>query len=1015
MTDKREYDGLDISKKSSKKSRLSSSVIAIPRSISACQRCRSKKVRCDQTFPKCLKCAKAGVDCIGLDPATGREIPRSYVVHLEDKISELEDILKKHGIDALPGAESKTMVPSNSESTTMSTSNSNLNSNPIPQNQNQNQNQNPNAILNLIIKSEESPGLPKIDGSTGALAPPANEDMSNLMEGVTDVTMLAGSRAPPGYLDNNSDGISFAKLMFTAVKVNKKTSRNSPAPSAKPINNNESNNGNGTSNGSANGHGSTATTGVPIDPSVFLKHEVLPAILPPKSTAQGFIKIFFAQSNSQLPILHREEFIKNCFIPIYGSLDLGISLASNYTAINTSIIEGEPYNSENSNDPSANSSADPSSSSATTECWFTEYKNQFSKYMQEHSGEKIDPVKISNSIIPPAKYNKALYFLNIVFAIASSVHHLQYPSTISDSFKAAAVKYIEPVYSLHDQLESLQGILLLALYSIMRPAVPGVWYVLGLALRVVVDLGLHKETANSDRDFDLFTKDKRRRLFWCTYSLDRQICFYLGRPVGIPEECIQVPFPSELDDALIIPNDGSISDYLTLVSGMPTYKVVSLSFFKIRQIQTEVQRFLCYENLELPRQYNTYQEWEIDISERLQLWKSQAPKTQRKMNCDFNLVFFTLNYNHTIIMLHGISRKKFSLLINDFYKVSEASKELINCYHQLFFSKSINYTWAAVHNLFMAGSLYLYTIYNSPQVRERNSFYEVKKVTQECITILNSLIDRCDAASSCKEIFEVLTAAILKIRYQETVQGISGVVPSTQQIARLQPAGHVNSNLEQLVESLNSPQNSPSHQSPKLAHTTPVTLPPPSTNFHLNPFEMTPPDSSMFKSHRSSPQMGQSPSNGTFPATDNNFGETFEWITDSGALPDLYGQQKTHQYDLDIFFDELENLSSASSNVNQSRRPSLEPIIENVGNEPDEVYLTLNISSTPYPSLIEKLRQPSSSSAGRSGSTSDGFDGPGAPTKEAKRIYELIHQMPTESIWDQFFTTNTVFNNASLP
>lgn len=49
------------------------------RNVSACNRCRLRKNRCDQKLPSCASCAKAGVSCVGYDPITKREIPRRYV------------------------------------------------------------------------------------------------------------------------------------------------------------------------------------------------------------------------------------------------------------------------------------------------------------------------------------------------------------------------------------------------------------------------------------------------------------------------------------------------------------------------------------------------------------------------------------------------------------------------------------------------------------------------------------------------------------------------------------------------------------------------------------------------------------------------------------------------------------------------------------------------------------------------------------------------------------------------
>jgi hypothetical protein len=49
------------------------------RNVSACNRCRLRKNRCDQRLPSCASCEKANVKCVGYDPITKREIPRRWV------------------------------------------------------------------------------------------------------------------------------------------------------------------------------------------------------------------------------------------------------------------------------------------------------------------------------------------------------------------------------------------------------------------------------------------------------------------------------------------------------------------------------------------------------------------------------------------------------------------------------------------------------------------------------------------------------------------------------------------------------------------------------------------------------------------------------------------------------------------------------------------------------------------------------------------------------------------------
>lgn len=61
------------------------------RNITACQRCRQRRVKCDKQFPKCGNCLRKGDDCLSLDPGTGEVIGRSYVYELETQVRLLKE------------------------------------------------------------------------------------------------------------------------------------------------------------------------------------------------------------------------------------------------------------------------------------------------------------------------------------------------------------------------------------------------------------------------------------------------------------------------------------------------------------------------------------------------------------------------------------------------------------------------------------------------------------------------------------------------------------------------------------------------------------------------------------------------------------------------------------------------------------------------------------------------------------------------------------------------------------
>ncbi|KAK9459553.1 fungal-specific transcription factor domain-containing protein [Lipomyces oligophaga] len=62
----------------------------IGRIAQACDRCRSKKIRCDGKRPSCTQCSNVGFECRTSDKLSRRAFPRGYTESLEDHIRQLE-------------------------------------------------------------------------------------------------------------------------------------------------------------------------------------------------------------------------------------------------------------------------------------------------------------------------------------------------------------------------------------------------------------------------------------------------------------------------------------------------------------------------------------------------------------------------------------------------------------------------------------------------------------------------------------------------------------------------------------------------------------------------------------------------------------------------------------------------------------------------------------------------------------------------------------------------------------
>ncbi|GLA85121.1 transcriptional activator [Aspergillus tubingensis] len=71
------------------------------------------------------------------------------------------------------------------------------------------------------------------------------------------------------------------------------------------------------------------------------------------------------------------------------------------------------------------------------------------------------------------------------------------------------------------------------------------YFYIGLAQRMAISLGLHQETL--DTETSEYERERRRRLWWSTYSLERLLCVTSGHPVSVNDDDIDLLEPRPLD------------------------------------------------------------------------------------------------------------------------------------------------------------------------------------------------------------------------------------------------------------------------------------------------------------------------------------------------------------------------------------------------------------------------------------------------------------------------------------
>ncbi|KAK8207376.1 hypothetical protein IWZ01DRAFT_438718, partial [Phyllosticta capitalensis] len=644
----------------------SSSSVSSFRNVSACNRCRLRKNRCDQRLPACASCEKAHVKCVGYDPITKKEIPRSYVYYLESRIAYLHSLLRDHDIPFAPpehfalsykppnghaifGVEKQAQAAAAEDQQQYGASSPHVSTTASPK---------PDAAADADASRRKEQRY--------------DESINKMLSNIGMVSVQGAS--DPRYLGSTS-GISFARVVFAAVKSS--VSGGASSEKSKPL------------PGSAVGN-----MGTSMRDSFFGLHTkptIRQAPFPERELASRLVELYFEHANPQVPILHRGEYMA-MFERVLNT-DPKERTSRELYMLNIVFAIGAGIILDSSD------SHDRKSSKENPETLPPGKRRRLSSIQQQ----------------PEEYYASAIVHLESFLASSSAVDR-------PDGFGGG--------------LEELQAVLLLAGFALLRPVAPGLWYIVGVAVRLGVDLGLHYEDGvgidgatgeeartpehpedthtNMNREEQLdpkergrrqWVRDLRRRLWWCQVRSHS----------GFLHTDLPNPFLARFGDSFV--------------------------------------------------------SWRRDIDRRLYEWKESAP-TQLDTGVQFSPLFFELNYWQAVIMLYRPSLtvpgpladelsksatgpaadddvgNSPSVLTNNsfderedddfvFLKVAEAGQMTLKLYRQLHRVHLVNYTHLSLD--------------------------DVDFTVLAATSVLGDLTDKCPPAEACRDAFDRMSKATIQM------------------------------------------------------------------------------------------------------------------------------------------------------------------------------------------------------------------------------------------------------------
>lgn len=382
------------------------------------------------------------------------------------------------------------------------------------------------------------------------------------------------------------------------------------------------------------------------------------------------------------------------------------------------------------------------------------------------------------------------FVFNMILAIATaSVYKYDWQMLPSaESHHARAMQELDHVLAIGG-LDTLQAILLLCQYrqgSSIKDNSASMWHLVGIAARICLELGLHRESAyplKYSRDFDsddlakYQQQEVARKCFWCLIAMDRVTSNILGRPLAIRDEDVDAMLP--LDD---VSDEGSYP--LALKPSVIPRNAVFRTIIKYRllcgKVLTTLHRrrdptLTTADALKLRDDLaRSLEDWQLQVDQLGLTDDASSDPTEK--SCFLSPTWFKVLHANARLsiwrpcpLLVDLSHDQQSL-----QNIYDSSVQAITAYSTLHKSRKINYSWITLQSVFMAGLSFLYSV--SRHFREQrnhatNTEYcllerspqaiDISQISRACSNVMVAVAERWNALRHCHEVFDRLSDAVL--------------------------------------------------------------------------------------------------------------------------------------------------------------------------------------------------------------------------------------------------------------
>ncbi|RFN52738.1 hypothetical protein FIE12Z_3006 [Fusarium flagelliforme] len=376
---------------------------------------------------------------------------------------------------------------------------------------------------------------------------------------------------------------------------------------------------------------------------------------------------------------------------------------------------------------------------------YFEHSNFFSPVLDQESFTNIIASLYQDHLTPGEGSSIQKFQLCMVLAIAIRLLNRTdsaVPTTASDSFFASAIGILteRPQATWKGDLQHLQSLLLIVQYTVFASNLSAAWHMVGLSTRLAIDLDLLNETSAVSLDAPSSDPEtnKRRRVFWCTYILETNLCVVLNRPRSIPDEAIFTPLPS--------------------TSGSESPSPLANHCILFRQLEYEIFYILNYKT-PASGAFFDYKAWKANMKDRLMDWYANVPPVDAASKLAPRNFFDGALYT-TLVSLFSPSRHFPDLVEEELRDLAQYASTSIELYRQGFKKGQLRFYWRTTPNLFRSGAALIHCVKNLTVQGAVFDAKSLKSCVSVCSTVLWGMAERWPQGAEYRDRFDEMSASM---------------------------------------------------------------------------------------------------------------------------------------------------------------------------------------------------------------------------------------------------------------